>query len=272
MNLLAPESIPTDWLVCPVTKNPLHIEGEMLSSGICHYPKDTTHGFWNFMPTVTGLFPKEIWETWEELQANGQVGYQKEPTRNLGVGPRQDFNSFADFCELRGLVLDVGCGPQRCPSHLEHTLGRGYRFVGIDPLVGEQPRSFSFVQGLAEYLPFRNRLFDQVLFVTSMDHFLDPTSALIEAKRVLKPGGEICVWIGEKDKNVPKPTVSPEWYQKLKVPKLADDPFHFKRFSLTDFMGYVKAAGLDVLKESTHEVDPWRRNCFFKLQPASSER
>jgi SAM-dependent methyltransferase len=267
MNLPALDSIPTDWFVCPVTKKPLHFKGEVLSSGVCDYHKDAAHGYWNFMPSFEGLFPKELWETWEHLQANGQVSYEQDPAHNLGVGPRQDFSSFADFCELHGLVLDVGCGPQHCPSHLAYTQHRGHRFVGIDPLAGEQPRSFSFVQGLAEYLPFRDHLFDQVLFVTSMDHFLNPTSALIEAKRVLKPEGEICVWIGEKDKNVPKPADSPEWYQNLKVPKLADDPFHFKRFSLSEFMGYVEAAGLHVLKKATHDVDPWRRNCFFKLHP-----
>lgn len=136
------------------------------------------------------------WGVWEELQANGEHSYNADPDSNLSVGERDDAARFAEFCRLRGAVLDVGCGPQARPSYA----GAG-RFVGIDPLRGERERSFDFVQGIGEYLPFRDGTFDQVLFATSLDHLLDPVRALREAVRVLAPGGTIEIWSGE----VPEP-------------------------------------------------------------------
>ena len=76
------------------------------------------------------------------------------------------------------------------------------RLVGIDPLRGERSREFEFVQGLAEYLPFRDRTFDRVLFATSIDHVLVPELALAEAYRVTRLRGWVCVWLGE----VPTPS------------------------------------------------------------------
>ena len=163
--------------------------------------------------------------------------------------------------------MDVGVGPQSRPAHLSALVGKSnIIFTGIDPLVGEQPRSFPFIQGLAEFLPFKNDLFDQVLFVTSLDHFIDPRPALAEAKRVLKPTGEICIWIGEKDKNAPKPATSPEWYTALTVPPGAEDRFHYKRFTKDDFLGYVKDVNLNISKEEVMIVDAWRKNFFYKLK------
>ena len=62
------------------------------------------------------------------------------------------------------------------------------RFVGVDPLRGAQPRAFAFAQAIAEYLPFRDGVFDRVLFATSIDHVLLPELALAEARRVSKSG------------------------------------------------------------------------------------
>src|SRR5439155_20161971 len=105
------------------------------------------------------------WSLWEELQANGEHSYTTAPEENLSVGARNDVARFAEFCDMRGAVLDVGCGPQIRPSY-----AGADRFVGIDPLRGERRRDFDFVQGIGEYLPFRDDSFDQVLFATSLDH------------------------------------------------------------------------------------------------------
>jgi SAM-dependent methyltransferase len=136
------------------------------------------------------------WSLWEELQANGEMSYQHESEASLSVGERQDAARFTVFCNLRGTVLDVGCGPQARPSY-----AGAERFVGIDPLRGERRREFDFVQGIGEYLPFCDGVFDHVLFATSLDHLLDPTRALREAARVLAPHGTIEIWSGE----VPEP-------------------------------------------------------------------
>ena len=252
-----------ELLACPVTKEKLVKKGSLYYSSIYHYGK--TNGCWNFIPEELEELNSPLWKVWKTLQDNGVASYSNSPTNNLGVGPRKDFLDFASFCDFKGVVLDVGVGPQISPTHIEYNEKKNVHFIGIDPLIGVQPRKFDFVLGLGEYLPFKNASFDQVLFVTSLDHFIDPVKALQEAKRVLKNSGEICVWLGEKDKNAPKPKESPVWYKKLQIPEGAEDPFHFRRFTVAEFMGFIKTAHLKVSKEETHIVDPWRKNCFFKL-------
>jgi SAM-dependent methyltransferase len=259
------KEIPLSWLACPETKMSLQQSGDKLVSERGSYVRDEKFGFWNFIPTKLELFDEKRWASWNILQENATIPYKDFPESNLGVGPRVDFLQFAAFCEFKGNVLDIGVGPQKSPTHIQYNEIPDVFFVGIDPLVGQQPRGFAYIQGLGEYLPFRNEIFDQVLFVTSLDHFIDPRVALAEAKRVLKPEGAICVWLGEKDKNAPKPTESPEWYKALRIPEGAEDPFHYKRFSTEDFKGYVREVGLKIGLEEIHVVDPWRKNCFYKL-------
>lgn len=136
----------------------------------------------------------ERWSLWETLQANGEQAYEIDPPSSLSVGDREDVRAFARFADLRGRVLDIGCGPQEHPAYAEAVAGD---FVGIDPLSGTQPRAFAFVKAIAEYLPFPDASFDRVLFATSLDHVLSPGRSIAEAFRVTRPGGTVVVWFGE---------------------------------------------------------------------------
>jgi len=256
--------IPDEWFVCPVTKEPLSRRGERLCSSFDCFTPDRKYGFWNFTPSKLEELRSPEWKAWEKLQINGMVSYQHDPEHNLGVGERTDFQQFADFCRFRGVVLDIGVGPQRIPSHFECGARPNVFFTGIDPLRGDQPRAFAFAQGLGEYLPFREDLFDQVLFVTSLDHFIDPRRPLAEARRVVKPGGDVCIWIGEKDKAAPTPTRTHEWYEKLDIPMGAEDRFHYRRFGKAELEVWLIEVGLTIREHTTVEVDQWRRNVFYR--------
>lgn len=264
--------IPLEWLVCPVTKQPLQRTPEGLRADGRVYRRDPEHGFWIFLPEDVPELAAPEWEVWEKLQENGVVSYNAAPTQNLGVGPREDFKLFSDFSRFRGNALDVGVGPQKLPSHMSWAKDADVRFFGIDPLRGDQPREYAFVQGLGEFLPFRQQLFDQVLFVTSLDHFVDPRVPLREARRVVRMDGEVCVWLGEKDAGAPKPQRSHEWYEQLQVPEGAEDRFHMKRFSHAEFEEMVPQAGLAVAETEVHEVDQWRRHIFCRLVPRQAAR
>lgn len=261
--------IPLEWIVDPITKEkPLFIENiAHCTSG--KYKKDAIGRYWCFMPEALEELNSPLWTTWKELQRNGEMSYFKDPEHNLGIGPRQDFFDFADFCNFNGYILDVGCGPQKNPTHMKYCNNENAFFVGIDPLVGEQPREFTFIQGLGEYLPLRDNIFDQVLFVTTLDHFIDPKLPLVEARRVLKDGGNIFVWLGEKEKNAPKPSEKPDWYKKLKIPEGAEDQFHYKKICDTDFIQNVKDVGLKINVQKTIEIDEFRRNKFYCLEQIS---
>lgn len=96
--------------------------------------------------------------------------------------------------EGRGIEIGVGSARFAAPLGIE---------VGVDPspkmLVHAAARGIEAVQGVAENLPFTADSFDYALVVTTICFVDSPVSMLIEAHRILKPGG--CLVIGFIDRN-----------------------------------------------------------------------
>jgi SAM-dependent methyltransferase len=242
---------------------------EILGCAVCHAPLDgdrcTGCGrrypgkHYTPVPPPDGDV-RSKWGVWEQLQANGAEVYEGDPGGNLSVGERGDARAFADFADLTGWVLDVGCGPQPLPSY-----AGGDRFVGIDPLAGAH-RDFAFVHGIAEYLPFRDGVFERVLFATSLDHMLSPQRAISEARRVLKHEGLVCVWHGEPP--LPPRRSLGEKVRRVvgggprllgyKTPRGAVDPFHFSHPRFAVILEWLTDAGLAIERDHRDEVG----NCF----------
>jgi SAM-dependent methyltransferase len=172
----------------------------------------------------------------------------------------------------------IGCGPQREPSYAVDTNGH---FVGIDPVRGERERTFDFVQGIGEYLPFADGSFDRVLFATSLDHVLSPVRALAESRRVLTTNGTVNIWFGLIDQPEPpmplwrraanvashpiaagrnaraalRPAPTPEvpaYERELAVPEGATDLFHVVHLSRPLVSQWLTAAGLEVTDIGRH--------------------
>ncbi|MFH1913130.1 MAG: methyltransferase domain-containing protein [Pseudomonadota bacterium] len=203
-----------------------------------------------------------MWTVWDQVQKNGLIAYENDPDKNLGIGEREDFSAFGEFCNFSGIVLDVGCGPQPWPSHFNEAT-EGTRFVGVDPLA-EDCAEYTRFKALAEYLPFRDFSFDHVAFTTSLDHFVDPMLALKEARRVCKLEGEIDIWIGVKDEATPRPRVSPYWFQQLEKPEGAEDLFHIKRLDEQQLLTMLSQAGICIVRREVIQIDSYRRNVFVK--------
>jgi ubiquinone/menaquinone biosynthesis C-methylase UbiE len=218
---------------------------------------------WNFIPANID-WSSPLWQAWNQLQENGVASYQNDAEHNLAVVERNDIQLFSAFCHYHGLVLDVGCGPQPWPSYFDRKSGAVY--VGIDPLIDDEAGEYLRLKALGEFLPFRAGTFDQVLFSTTLDHFVDPLVALKSAERVCKSGGEIVIWLGEKHPDAPRPPISPEWYLRLQKPSLAEDVFHVKRLNHADFAHIVDSAGLRFVEKETHRVDEYRVNHFYRLK------
>jgi SAM-dependent methyltransferase len=237
-----------DLLVCPVCKGQLRMEADSQSVPciVCGRTYCRLGAALDFLPdTAPDADVAARWPLWEQLESNAVVAYENDPSGNLSISPRRDYAAFTAFAELDGIVLDVGCGPQSLPWYASALSGA---FVGIDPLIGSPDREFAFVRGLGEYLPFRAAAFDRVLFTTSLDHLLVPERALAEARRVVNPAGNICIWFAEAATSAARDGVaSNAWYDALEVPAGAADRFHAARFDLGLVRDLIAAVGLVVV-------------------------
>ena len=91
-------------------------------------------------------------------------------------------------------VLDVGCGTGNLVRMMTR---RGALVSGLDPNAGELEVALAagaagdetYVEGVAEALPFSPGDMDIVVFFNSLHHVDDPGQALAETHRVLCPGG-----------------------------------------------------------------------------------
>lgn len=100
--------------------------------------------------------------------------------------------------QARGRVLEIGIGSGR---NLPFYGAAADEIVGIDPsaellamarhAAAESPRPVTLVERSAERLPFEDDSFDTVVVTWSLCSIPDPSAALMEARRVLKPAGEL---------------------------------------------------------------------------------
>jgi SAM-dependent methyltransferase len=254
-----------DIIACPRCKKRIFAEeGKEILCDYCRECYKPCAGTWAFIPSVY-RGSSELWPVWDQLQANGLISYTEDPVHNLAVGEREDCLEFSRFCQFSGLVLDVGCGPQKWPAYFSYRSDET-KFVGIDPLVGNEGCDFTRFIGLGEYLPFGGDLFDHVVFATSLDHFIDPGAGLLEACRVCKKEGEIDLWVGEKRPGAPRDRSSRAWFESLSRPSEAEDAFHLKRLGREDVRQIIRKVGLELVAEKVNPIDEYRANIFLKLK------
>jgi SAM-dependent methyltransferase len=110
------------------------------------------------------------------------------------------------FAQLAGVragqrVLDVGCGPGELTARLVQRLGSG-AVSAIDPsasfvaAIRARLPGVGVVRGVAEQLPFADRVFDAALAQLVVHFMPDAAGGLAEMARVTRPGGTVaaCVW------------------------------------------------------------------------------
>jgi ubiquinone/menaquinone biosynthesis C-methylase UbiE len=94
-------------------------------------------------------------------------------------------------------LLDVGCGFQGIINFIDSAKKR----VGLDPLIEEfseklkTEKCIEFVQGVGEKMPFESNSFDFVFCLNVLNHTAHPEEVLKEISRVLKPCGELLLWV-----------------------------------------------------------------------------
>jgi SAM-dependent methyltransferase len=89
----------------------------------------------------------------------------------------------AVFGSLHGRLLDIGCGPNTLVRRYGNGIGVDvYDWGGGSLIVEDSSR-----------LPFADHTFDTITFIASLNHIPNRRAALREARRLIKPDGQLLI-------------------------------------------------------------------------------
>ncbi|MFX1520865.1 MAG: class I SAM-dependent methyltransferase [Promethearchaeota archaeon] len=139
---------------------------------------------------------KDTWDTvWDKQQM------RQSTLHSLIYFLREHYfsSTFARFARkrIKGLILEVGCGTAQCSLKI---LTKGIKIIGADfsasalQLAKDYSsgnKAIKFIVTDAFNLPFGENTFDAVWSVGLLEHFEDPSLALTEMRRVVKPDGKV---------------------------------------------------------------------------------
>jgi SAM-dependent methyltransferase len=102
-----------------------------------------------------------------------------------------------------GITLDVGSGPGNVTASLARAAGPDGLALGVDisePMLARAVRAESgpqvgFLRADAQRLPFRDETFDAVVSIAMLQLIPEPSAALAEMARVLRPGARMAVMV-----------------------------------------------------------------------------
>lgn len=103
----------------------------------------------------------------------------------LYIGKKLEMNVAKKFCSsLKGNILDIGCGDKP----YSHFLSNDSRYFGMEySNFSQQPDLF----GDVNQIPFKDMVFDAILFNEVIEHIPNPERGIEEIYRVLKKDGKL---------------------------------------------------------------------------------
>ena len=153
-----------------------------------------------------------------------------------------------------GRIMDVGCGHGGFLSSMKRW---GFECFGCepDPLAADTATKMglSVINNDLIGANYPDNYFDVVRFCHVLEHVHHPTSVLLEARRVLKPGGIILIEVPNHVGIVCKAFRHSE-----------DVPFHLYSYSPETLQKYFDKVGLSVIRITTETGNPHSVYGYFK--------
>ena len=174
------------------------------------------------------------------LMVNANFSYELFPDSSVSIPERPDVQKFGRFIKphLHDRVLDIGIGPLPLPGYFSNP--KGFQLIGLDPVA--MPWSH-VIEACAEFMPFEDEYFDAIIYATSFDHLCDTATALRETYRVLKPNGQVLLWMSDNSHLQPQSGIVEIRGVPFVVPPGAVDPFHMTQESAAHVVGKFDFAG-----------------------------
>lgn len=193
-----------DLVVCPDCKEPLQVRpgaesGEEILEGSLHCPRGHSYPIVNGIPRFV---PAEFYAESFGFQWNRFSKVQLDVFNDT----RESEETFLektnfDVTGLSGkLVLDAGTGAGRFADVVSRMQAE---VVGVDlstaveaaySNLGDRPNAH-FVQADIFRLPFREKIFDRIFSIGVLHHTPDTRKAFHSLVPLLKPEGEIAIWV-----------------------------------------------------------------------------
>jgi ubiquinone/menaquinone biosynthesis C-methylase UbiE len=131
------------------------------------------------------------WEIFEPVASRYESWYESEKGRRVDRAEKILLDWMLALLPRTKRILEIGCGTGHFSRYLA---SQSLSVVGLDrspamlrALQGAESK-IPAIQADAHRLPFRDRVVDAALFVTSLEFLSDPTLALAEAARVSRHG------------------------------------------------------------------------------------
>jgi ubiquinone/menaquinone biosynthesis C-methylase UbiE len=138
---------------------------------------------------------------YEQIANKYNLRFEGEKENNIS----QKLISVIEKTQSR-IILEVGCGTGHWLEAINAHPKPGKQLLGLDLSRGmlsqahNSGKKLLLVQGKAKQLPFSEQSIDMVFCVNAIHHFKNPNQFIKEAKRVLKPGGNLAI-IGTNPRN-----------------------------------------------------------------------
>ena len=201
-----------------------------------------------------------------------------------GSPKRSHADIIKEMLDPRGAkVIDVGCGAGKMTRLLTEM---GATVIGIDPgerqLVRARAASVigneTFIEGVAEDLPFEDQSTDIALFFNSFHHIPEDSfqASILEAHRVLRPGGKL--YFAEPIADGPQFELNRLINDETEIRALAYESilsvpdFGFKTVSEFTYIAENRHKDFASFKTSSTSINPARDAIFEKYDIEIRER